>query len=110
MFLFALIVYRYLYRHPMIRTSHLVSYPYTCTRTYCNEEQTSERSDGVSSLSNGRLCAGAREKIPERLPTAWAYLLKLLFLPLCVGVLVCWCVHRRSSFERHRKSIDIDPL
>ena len=31
-----------------------------------NEEQTSERSDNVSPLSNGRLCAGACEKIPRK--------------------------------------------
>ena len=38
-----------------------------------NEEQTSERSDNVSPLSNGRLFAGAVRKFPERLPTACIY-------------------------------------
>ena len=47
-------------------------------------------------------------KFPERLPTAWAYLIKLFFHPWCV--LVCWCiglcVYRRWSIERDRKSMD----
>ena len=41
-------------------------------------------------------------KFQERLPTGWAYLI-WLFFPL---LLVCACVHRRWSIERHRKSVD----
>ena len=43
-------------------------------------------------------------KFPERLPTAWAYLIKSFFRPWCV--LVYLCVHRRWSIERNRKGMD----
>ena len=47
-------------------------------------------------------------KFQERLPTTWAYSVKLLLRPWCVWVrmFVYLCVHLRSSIEHHRKSMD----
>ena len=44
-------------------------------------------------------------KFPERLPSAWAYLMKLFFFPLCVYL----SIHRRLSLERHQLPTDFDP-
>ena len=52
-----------------------------------NEEQTSERSDDVSPLSNGRLCASAREKNPRTCAHSVG-----LFDKIVLYSLVCWCV------------------
>ena len=58
-----------------------------------NEEQTSERNDNVSPLSNVRLCAGACEKIPRTFAYSVPIVNKNVHSSLvCVGVLVHWCV------------------
>ena len=53
--------------------------------------QTSERSDDISPYLMVACVQVAVRKFPERLPTAWAYLIKLFFLSLCIRV--CWCVY-----------------
>ena len=59
-----------------------------------NEDQNSERSGGVSPLSNGRLCPCACEKIPgtfaHRVPL---FILIILTSPVypCVGVCIGVC-------------------
>ena len=63
----------------------------------------SERSHEVSPYVTVSCTQVPVRKIPERLLTAWAYLINCFFLPC---VLVCVWVHRRWSIERHRKSID----
>ena len=63
-------------------------------RIYCNEKQTSERSDEASPyLIVAREQAPVR-KFPERLRTSWLYLENYSYFPcVYVCVRVCTCVY-----------------
>ena len=64
--------------------------------------QTSERSDDVSPLSNGRLCAGACEKNPRTFAHSVGLFIKIILITLV-------CLHWRLSLERHQSATDFDP-
>ena len=66
--------------------------------------QTSSRSSDVSTLSDGRLCAGVCEKIPR----TFAHRVEL-FIKIIHFSLVCLFVHSRLSLERHQSAFDFDP-
>ena len=69
-----------------------------------NEEQTSERSDDVSPLSNDRLCAGTCEKNSRTFAHSVG-----LSNKIALSSLVYLCVHWRLYLERHQMTTDVHP-
>ena len=74
--------------------------------------QTSSRTRRQLFVSNGRLCAGACEKIPRTFAHSVGLFNKIVHSSLvcwCIRVSVCLCVNCVLSLERHQSAIDFDP-